>query len=102
MLDHDDAAVRRHVSVFPVAADVRPYRTHHAAVTDDDDLVVGMFLRDAVEDRGDALEHVLMPLAVGRTPHPGTLRIESRIVGDGVVRLSSEVAQTHFAELRLV
>src|SRR5580704_3869092 len=102
MFDHDDSAIRRHVSVFPLAGDVRPHRPHHAAMTDDHDLVVGIFFRDVVEHRRDAFEDILVTLAVGCAPDPRTLRIESWIVGDRFVRLSGEVAEALLAKLRLV
>src|SRR5271156_4279853 len=102
MLDHDDSAIRRHVRVFPSAGDVRPHRPHHAAMTDDHDLVVGIFFRDVVEHRSDAFEDILVTLAVGRAPHPRALRIESWIVGDRFVRLAGEVAKALLAKLRLI
>src|SRR5580704_10689175 len=102
MLDHDDTAVRRHVRIFPFAGDVRPHRSHHAAMTDDYDLVVGIFFRNRIEHRRDALEHILMALAVGRAPHPRPLRIEGGIVRDRIVRLPGEIAETHLAELFFV
>src|SRR5580704_2469379 len=102
MLDHDDSAIRRHVRVFPLAGDVRPYRPHHAAMTDDHDLVVGIFFRNVIEHRPDTFEDILVTLAVGRAPDPRTLRIESWIVGDRFVRLAGKVAEALLAKLRLV
>src|SRR5580704_18722800 len=102
MIDHDDSAIRRHVSVFPLAGDVRPYRPHHAAMADDDDLVVGVFFRDVVEHRRDALEDILVTLAVGCAPDPRALRIESWIVGNRFVRLAGKVAEALLAKLRLI
>src|ERR1700735_636220 len=102
VLDDDDSAIRRHVSVFPFAGDVRPYRPHHAAMTDDHDLVVGIFFRDVIEHRPDAFEDILVTLAVGCAPYPRTLRIASWIVGDGFVRLAGQVAEALLTKLRLV
>src|ERR1035437_6014836 len=102
MLDHNDTAVWWHVSIFPFAGHVRPHRSHHAAMTDDYDLVFGILPGYAVESRSDAPEHVFMTLAARRAPPPGALRIEAGIVGARLVRLSGEVAKTLLAELHLV